>query len=76
MRYSSEGIKFPKDVIELVLQKASQLGLPAHRQIGLMTLRGAQKSHTGDLPAIARFTLEIFRAEFPDLLYATELTGE
>ncbi|KAJ8736660.1 hypothetical protein PYW08_007316 [Mythimna loreyi] len=75
--YSKEGIKFPEDLLDKVMLKASEFSLPPHKQIGLLSLSQKARVHdSDDLMKIAQFTVELFRAEWPDSQYAKELTDE
>lgn len=77
MQYSKEGLKFPNELIETVLQKASERGLPPHKQIGLLSLseRG-QLQRSDDLHQIAAFSADLFRTEWPDFDYSKTLTDK
>ena len=75
--YNKEGIKFPEDLLEKVMLKATEFALPPHRQIGLLSLSQKAIVHdSDDMMKIAQFTVDLFRTEWPDCDYAKELTGE
>ncbi|KAL0901958.1 hypothetical protein ABMA27_007101 [Loxostege sticticalis] len=77
MQYHKEGMKFPEDLLETVMQKGSELGLPPHKQIGLLSLSQRSRVQEGDdLPKVAQYTVDLFRNEWPDLDYARDLTEE
>ncbi|KAJ0182797.1 hypothetical protein K1T71_002166 [Dendrolimus kikuchii] len=76
-QYHKEGVKFPEELIEKVLSKASEYGLPPHKQIGLLSL--SQKSmvqDSNDMLKIAQFSVDLFRTEWPDSDYSKDLTDE
>lgn len=75
--YNKEGIKFPEDLLEKVMLKASEFGLPPHKQIGLLSLSQKARVHdSDDMMKIAQFSVDLFRTEWPECDYAKELTGE
>ncbi|XP_049879831.1 NBAS subunit of NRZ tethering complex-like isoform X2 [Pectinophora gossypiella] len=76
-QYNKEGVKFPDELLDQVMQKATEHGLPPHKQITLLSLsQRTVVQHSGDLLKIAQFTLDLLRTEWPDLEYAKELTED
>ncbi|KAI8438010.1 hypothetical protein MSG28_010668 [Choristoneura fumiferana] len=75
-QYHKEGTKLPEDLLETVMQKATECGLPPHKQIGLLALsRRGQLLDSGDLGKVARYTADLLKAEWEEEGYAQELTG-
>ncbi|XP_047984540.1 LOW QUALITY PROTEIN: NBAS subunit of NRZ tethering complex-like [Leguminivora glycinivorella] len=77
IQYHKEGIKLPEDLIETVMAKATEAGLPPHKQIGLLALSDKGKmEHTGDVAKVARYTVDLIKTEFGNEEYAEQLTEE
>ncbi|CAH0694848.1 unnamed protein product [Spodoptera exigua] len=75
--YSKEGVMIPEELLDTVMQKASEFALAPHKQIGLLSLSQKTRVHdSDDMLKIAQFTVELFRTEWPDSDYAEELTDE
>ncbi|XP_075977524.1 NBAS subunit of NRZ tethering complex-like [Anticarsia gemmatalis] len=79
-QYHKDGAKFPEELLEKVLQKATEFGLPPHKQISLLSLSQRARVHdSDDMMKIAEFSAELFRNEWGNSQhkeYANELTGE
>ncbi|CAK1544389.1 unnamed protein product [Leptosia nina] len=76
-QYYKEGVKFPEDLLDNVLQKASEYGLPPHKQLGLLSL--SQKSRfqdASDLLKVAASTIDLFRTVWPDNEHTESLTED
>lgn len=75
--YSKEGVKLPEELLETVMQKASEFAVPPHKQIGLLSLSQKTRVHdSDDMLKISQFSVELFRTEWPDSDHAEKLTGE
>lgn len=76
-QYHKDGAKFPEPLIDHILQRASVLGLPPHKQISLLALSSRPKvDESDDIGKVAQFSLDLFRAEWPDVPHVRMLTGE
>lgn len=66
-QYHKEGIKFPEQLLDVVMQKAAEFSLPPHKQIGLLALSQRARLHdTGDMMKVASFSVDLFRTEWPE----------
>ncbi|XP_026731752.1 neuroblastoma-amplified sequence-like isoform X2 [Trichoplusia ni] len=66
-QYHKEGIKFPEELLDVVMQKAAEFSLPPHKQIGLLSLSQRARVHdTDDMMKIASFSVDLFRTEWPE----------
>lgn len=75
--YSKEGVKLPEELLETVMQKASEFAVPPHKQIGLLSLSQKTRVHdSDDMLKISQFSVELFRTEWPDSDHAGKLTDE
>ncbi|XP_026325381.1 uncharacterized protein LOC113234295, partial [Hyposmocoma kahamanoa] len=76
-QYHNDGVKFSDDLLERIMQKATECGLPPHKQISLLSLSQKTQMHdSSDLMKIAQFTADLLRAEWPDSGCAASLTDE
>ncbi|CAB3239577.1 unnamed protein product [Arctia plantaginis] len=64
-QYHKDGVKFPEELLESTLQKATQFGLPPHKQVSLLSLSQRAKVHDGhDMMKMAEFSVELLRNEW------------
>ncbi|XP_045511446.1 neuroblastoma-amplified sequence-like isoform X1 [Colias croceus] len=74
-QYHKEGIKFPEDLVEKVLQVASERGLAPHKRLGLLALAGA-RPQGADLMTVADSTVDLFKTEWADDEYVAGLNED
>ncbi|XP_063357979.1 NBAS subunit of NRZ tethering complex-like [Cydia amplana] len=76
IQYHKEGVKLSQELIETMMQKATEAGLPPYKLIGLLALsdRG-QMEDPGDMAKVAQYTVDLIKTEFSDEEYAQQLTA-
>ncbi|XP_063899549.1 NBAS subunit of NRZ tethering complex-like [Helicoverpa armigera] len=75
--YHKEGVKIPEELLEKVMQKATEYALPPHKQIGLLSLSQKSRVHdSDDMMKIAQFTVDLFKNEWSDCQFSKEVTDE
>lgn len=74
-QYHKDGVKSSEEYLEKVMQKATELGLPPHKQLGLLSLSQCARVQNGeDLVKVAQYTVDLFKTEWSESAYANELT--
>ncbi|PZC73232.1 hypothetical protein B5X24_HaOG209879 [Helicoverpa armigera] len=75
--YHKEGVKIPEELLEKVMQKATEYALPPHKQIGLLSLSQKSRVHdSDDMMKVAQFTVDLFKNEWSDCQFSKEVTDE
>ncbi|CAH2208853.1 jg1377, partial [Pararge aegeria aegeria] len=76
-QYHQEGVQFTEDFLERIMHRATELGLPPHKKLGLLTLSQKVSVQEGDdMLKIAQSTVDLFKTEWSDNQYAQTLTDE
>lgn len=76
-QFSREGVQLSDNMLDKVIAKASECGLPPHKQMALISLtRWSLAEDSGDTTKVAKFSVELFKTEWPQSEYAQELTEE
>ncbi|XP_045779272.1 neuroblastoma-amplified sequence-like isoform X2 [Maniola jurtina] len=76
-QYHKEGVRFSEEFLDQVMTKATEFGLPPHKQLSLLSLSQKTRVQDGDdLLKIAQSTVDLFKTEWSDSEYAQNLTDE